>query len=198
VASQVATVDQISAGRAILTIGLGDVNLFKGVRGEPLDRATRAWRLDEGIDLIKGFWAGDPVFEGNEYAVNLTGLAEFEVEGQVRADIPIWVTGVIDSEKSMQRVLNCSGIIPLTPREHGFAHPEPSDIGMIRAWLRSHGDDQDKIAIVAEGETDGPFVDAENFQAFAEAKATWWLETRWSSGGNANPLQDLRQRIVAG
>src|SRR5574342_542853 len=45
-ASQVVTLDQVSNGRAILTIGLGAVSTDLGNTGEELDRRARADMLD--------------------------------------------------------------------------------------------------------------------------------------------------------
>src|SRR3954464_2135671 len=54
VASQVVTLDQVSGGRAILTVGLGAVTTDLPVTGEETDLRTRASMLDEGIDLVRG------------------------------------------------------------------------------------------------------------------------------------------------
>ena len=53
VASQVATLDQLSAGRAILTVGLGAITTDLPLTGEVIDLPMRAEYLDEGIDLIR-------------------------------------------------------------------------------------------------------------------------------------------------
>ena len=53
VASQVVTVDQLSEGRAILTVGLGSVATDLPETGEAVDVRQRAEMLDEGIDLIR-------------------------------------------------------------------------------------------------------------------------------------------------
>ena len=61
VASQVATLDQLSEGRAILTVGLGALAADLPITGEATDLRERADRLDEGIDLIRSLWNGAPV-----------------------------------------------------------------------------------------------------------------------------------------
>src|SRR6266705_513753 len=48
VASQVVTLDQLSGGRAILSVGVGAVDVELGRTGEETDRRKRAELLDEG------------------------------------------------------------------------------------------------------------------------------------------------------
>src|SRR5580698_9062950 len=56
VASQVVTLDQLSGGRAILTVGVGAVETDLPLTGEVTDLRGRAELLDEGIDLIRLLW----------------------------------------------------------------------------------------------------------------------------------------------
>src|SRR4051794_27562239 len=69
VASQVATLDQISNGRAIVSVGLGAVDPALGSTGDELDLRSRAAMLDEGIDLMSGLWQGKMRFAGSHYDV---------------------------------------------------------------------------------------------------------------------------------
>ncbi len=57
-ASQVATVDQLSGGRAILAVGVGAVDTELPDTGEETRLRERAAMMDEGIDLIRGLWEG--------------------------------------------------------------------------------------------------------------------------------------------
>src|SRR5262245_37960083 len=114
VASQVVTLDQLSGGRAILAVGLGAVDSELGNTGEETDRRVRAEMLDEGIDLIRGFWDGHLRFEGRHYHVDLSSRDDLaEVARPVRQPrIPIWVVGAWPRPKSMRRVLRRDGLIP--------------------------------------------------------------------------------------
>jgi alkanesulfonate monooxygenase SsuD/methylene tetrahydromethanopterin reductase-like flavin-dependent oxidoreductase (luciferase family) len=67
VASQVATLDQLSGGRAILAVGLGATDTELPSTGEVTRLRDRAERLDEGIDLIRELWAGRNSYHGKHY-----------------------------------------------------------------------------------------------------------------------------------
>src|SRR5256714_3819416 len=67
VASQVATLDQLSGGRAILSVGLGALATDLPDTGEVTGTRPRADLMDEGIDLIRGLWAGRSSYQGQHY-----------------------------------------------------------------------------------------------------------------------------------
>src|SRR3954447_14900012 len=67
VASQVVTLDQLSEGRAVLAVGLGAVATDLPDTGERVGLRERADMMDEGIDLIRGLWAGRGHFHGTHY-----------------------------------------------------------------------------------------------------------------------------------
>ena len=67
VASQVVTLDQLSGGRAILTVGLGALTTDLPLTGEVTELRDRAGRLDEGIDLIRGLWEGQASYHGRHF-----------------------------------------------------------------------------------------------------------------------------------
>src|SRR5262249_37472354 len=67
VASQVATVDQLSGGRAILAVGVGAIDTGLPDTGEETDKHLRAERLDEGIDLVRTLWDGGLSYHGKYY-----------------------------------------------------------------------------------------------------------------------------------
>jgi alkanesulfonate monooxygenase SsuD/methylene tetrahydromethanopterin reductase-like flavin-dependent oxidoreductase (luciferase family) len=112
-ASQVATVDQLSGGRAILTVGLGAADVALALTGEVTDLRERAERLDEGIDLIRTVWAGETTYEGRHYRYEAGPASELAELGRpVQERIPIWVVGAWPRPRSMERVLRCDGVVP--------------------------------------------------------------------------------------
>ncbi|GIF18026.1 alkanesulfonate monooxygenase SsuD/methylene tetrahydromethanopterin reductase-like flavin-dependent oxidoreductase (luciferase family) [Actinoplanes tereljensis] len=182
-ASQVATVDQLSDGRAILGVGVGAVDAGLPATGEPTDLRERAAMMDEGIDLIRALWSGARTFTGSHYVYTAPGDDLAEAVKPVQERIPIWVVAVWPRLKSMRRVLRCDGVIP----GHSPTHDATRE---MRAWLTEHGSTAD---ILAEGET--PMSGgADLVIPWAEAGCTWWLETRWQ----AETKHEIRDRIAAG
>ena len=59
-ASEAATLDNLSNGRVILSVGLGATDTGFETFGEVTDRRTRAELLDEGLDILTGLWQGQP------------------------------------------------------------------------------------------------------------------------------------------
>ena len=57
-ASETASLDQISKGRVVLSVGLGALDTGFDEFGEVTDRKTRAELLDEGLEIITGLWKG--------------------------------------------------------------------------------------------------------------------------------------------
>jgi alkanesulfonate monooxygenase SsuD/methylene tetrahydromethanopterin reductase-like flavin-dependent oxidoreductase (luciferase family) len=198
VASQVVTLDQLSGGRAILTVGLGALMPDLPLTGEATDLRERADRLDEGIDLIRELWAGGLRFHGRFYDYECEQDDLVRVGRPVQERIPIWVVGAWPRPKSMRRVLRCDGVVP--QYDLGGREGEPDDVRDLRVWLTDHGARPD-LDVIAEGET--PAGDATAASAtvtpWAEAGCTWWLETRWEMPHDGpERMEQVRRRVVAG
>jgi alkanesulfonate monooxygenase SsuD/methylene tetrahydromethanopterin reductase-like flavin-dependent oxidoreductase (luciferase family) len=195
VASQVATLDQLSGGRAVLAVGLGAVTTDLPLTGEALDLRARAELLDEGIDLIRELWAGGTAFRGRHYEYYCGRDDLSEVGRPVQQRIPIWVVGAWPRPKSMRRALRCDGVIPQYP-DGGT----PDDARAVRAWLNEHGARPD-VDLVAEGETPAtePVAARDQVLPWAEAGCTWWLETRWEMPHqSAERMAEVCERLAAG
>jgi hypothetical protein len=197
VASQVATLDQLSAGRAILTVGLGAVSTDLPLTGEVIDLHMRAEYLDEGIDLVRALWEGATKYHGRHYHYDCDRSDLAEVGHPVQARIPLWVVGVWPRPKSMQRVLRCDGVVPQI--EIAGRQGVPDDIRAMLGWLAERG--RDEIDVIIDGETPaGDRVSAAaQVQPWADAGATWWLETRWQLPHNSDERMDeIRERLADG
>jgi alkanesulfonate monooxygenase SsuD/methylene tetrahydromethanopterin reductase-like flavin-dependent oxidoreductase (luciferase family) len=197
-ASQVATVDQLSGGRVILAVGIGAAGEGLPETGEVTGVKERAERLDEGIDLIRTLWQGGTRYHGQHYQYECAtdGLSTAIRPAQER--IPVWVVGVWPRPKSMRRVLRCDGIVPQFSL--GGRDGAPEDIRALRGWLAEHGARPD-LDVIAEGETPAgdPQAAADQVAPWAAAGCTWWMETRWAApGGTPEGMRTIRDRIAAG
>jgi hypothetical protein len=201
VASQAATLDQVSDGRAVLAVGLGAVDTQLGQTGEVADRRTRAAMLDEGIDLIQGIWDGNLRFEGKHYQMDLEARDDLLRVGRpVQPRVPIWVVGAWPRPKSMRRVLRCDGLLPVCFDEAGPRETRPEDIEAMLGWLRERGGGRPGFDVVMEGETP---VDANEAAAivapWAAVGCTWWLDARWELPHDSpERMRDVRERLGAG
>jgi alkanesulfonate monooxygenase SsuD/methylene tetrahydromethanopterin reductase-like flavin-dependent oxidoreductase (luciferase family) len=195
-ASQVATLDQLSAGRAMVTVGLGAIDSGMPAAGELADKRERAALMDEGIDLMRALWAGQPNYAGEHFRIHCPDWL-LEAARPVQERIPIWVAAAWPRPKSMTRALRCDGVLPewhLSGREGG-----PDDVRAMRAWLAEHG--SPGLDVIAEGETpaDDETTAAAQLQPWADAGCTWWLETRWGSEDSVDErLRRVDERIAAG
>ena len=148
VASQVATLDQLSGGRAILTVGVGAFTDDLPRTGEEEDLRARAAMLDDGIDLIRALWSGERTFEGETAAYRFETTDQLSVARPVQERVPIWVVGVWPRMKSMRRVLRCDGIVPqFAVDEHHRGSPDL--VREMRGWLGDN-DARPDLDVVAE------------------------------------------------
>jgi hypothetical protein len=184
VASQALTVDALSGGRAVLSVGMGFPPCSSG--SEQLELRARARLLDDGIDVAQALWRGERTVGG----VDITQIDhQCDTRGP-RSRIPIWVVGAWPRPKSMRRVLRCDGVIPQTTINAGT-------IAKIRSWLTDHGAPAG-FDIVVDGETRDP-SDADAPAALAEAGATWWIESRWAMPHHSDErMANVRERLKAG
>jgi alkanesulfonate monooxygenase SsuD/methylene tetrahydromethanopterin reductase-like flavin-dependent oxidoreductase (luciferase family) len=157
----------------------------------------RAEYLDEGIDLIRVLWDGGTKYNGRHYHYDCDRSDLADVGRPVQERIPIWVVGVWPRPKSMHRVLRCDGVVPQI--EIAGREAVPEDVRDMRWWLAERG--RDGMDVIVDGET--PTADtgepAAKVRSWAEAGATWWLDTRWEMPHNSDERMDqIRDRLIAG
>ncbi len=193
-ARQTATLDLISHGRLILGVGIGspaqgDFGMF----GDETDPVVRAEMLDEGMAVLDALWSGERVdFHGRHYTVD---GARFRPRPAQRARIPMWVGGTLPLRKPMSRAARWDGAVPITWADGRLSRPSVAQIAGVRDQVlarRGHLDGFD-LAVWAEV-ADDPAAVAAELPAYAEAGATWWIETAKPEPGW---LAGLQRRIRA-
>jgi alkanesulfonate monooxygenase SsuD/methylene tetrahydromethanopterin reductase-like flavin-dependent oxidoreductase (luciferase family) len=201
-ASETVTLDQLSGGRVILSVGLGALDTGFEAFGEVTDRKARAELLDEGLEIITRLWQGERFsYTGKHYTVKPEFWAPPRPVQQPR--IPIWVVGAWPRPKSIARALRYDGIIPAGQDEQGqhrFLRPDE-----IRA-VRAHADEQrpglPPLDIVIEGNTPigEPTAAAEQVRHWAAAGASWWIESPWDlpAPSEAAKQELIRERMRQG
>ena len=187
-ASQVATVDRLSDGRVTLSVGMGAPDTGMTAFGEICDRKQRAELMDECLDIACGLWHGQPfTFNGKHYQVRPT---DFPTIGHTiqTPRVPIWCVGALGYARSMARALRWDGLIPQVV-ENGTARQATLDeLRSIRGQIPDRNYD---VIIEGVGSEHSP-------AAWADAGATWWLETQWDAVGQARPALATFDRLREG
>jgi alkanesulfonate monooxygenase SsuD/methylene tetrahydromethanopterin reductase-like flavin-dependent oxidoreductase (luciferase family) len=208
-ASRVGTVDRLSSGRAVLGAGLGAVHegwlAFEPDEG----RKVRAEKVDECLAVYAGLMRGQPFgYDGRHYRVRPTDFMLPDPPVQ-RPHPPVWIVGAHVTGKarqpSLDRAARWEGVIPqvITPESRDKpATPEElaaivSAVGERRlaAGLPLEGYD-----VVLEADSTGEFMRREpnSPPAWAEAGATWWVESWWTLERGEEGSRELRRRVAAG
>jgi alkanesulfonate monooxygenase SsuD/methylene tetrahydromethanopterin reductase-like flavin-dependent oxidoreductase (luciferase family) len=192
-ARETLSIDHLSKGRLILGVGLGaaehDGGFFKV--GEPMDIKVRAERLDEGLSILTGLWTGKPItFSGKHYRVDEMSMQPAVVQSP---RIPIWVPGVWQKPKSMERALKWDGIIP--QKYKSMSRMTAAEIKKLREYVDKHREQTSHFDIIAGGETSGTNHKqaAKKVSPYIRAGATWWLESKWTFSAD-----EVRARIKQG
>jgi alkanesulfonate monooxygenase SsuD/methylene tetrahydromethanopterin reductase-like flavin-dependent oxidoreductase (luciferase family) len=194
-ARETVTLDHLSGGRLVLPVGLGALEDGGfGKVGEPTDRKTRAELLDEGLAVLTGLWSGEPFsFHGAHYQVEEMTFLPPPVQ---QPRIPIWVVGAWPRPKSMDRALRYDGLLPAKVNADGTAgEVTPADLVAMREYIAAHRTASAPFDILWEGETPGddPARAAALVRPWAEAGATWWMESRWTTEDVAAVMARIRQ-----
>lgn len=201
-ASETATLDRLSGGRVILVVGLGAVDTGFAEFGEVTDRKTRAELLDEGLEIITRLWSGEPVsYEGKHYKVR--PLRGWGIRPVQQPRIPIWVVGAWPRPKSMTRALRYDGVLPTTMDARGhFRELSHEDVRAVREYVQAKRDATTPFDIVVEGMTPigDPAASADIIRAWADAGATWWIESMWDGPGKTPEEKEanVRRRLLEG
>ncbi len=192
-AREVTSIDHLSNGRFILGVGLGDPASEFTTFGEEKDPRIRAKKLDEGLDIIRGLWSGEPFkYRGDYFTVRKIKFLPTPVNDH----IPIWVAGMWPHKKPFLRAARFDGICPSSIR-----HPQlltPAEITEILEFIKKNRSKTGNFDVFFAGETPGnPEEGAKVVKPYIEAGITWWSE-RINDLRFSNSPKKMLERILQG
>jgi alkanesulfonate monooxygenase SsuD/methylene tetrahydromethanopterin reductase-like flavin-dependent oxidoreductase (luciferase family) len=179
VAREAVALDVLSEGRLILGAGLGSLPEDEFVAfGEPGDARTRAAKLDEALDIVRGLTSGQPfTHRGAHYTVEET---VFTPAG-VQRPIPIWVAGRWPNRAPFRRAARWDGVFPTFEGLEHDEMPPPAALREAVDYTLGHRSGAGPFDVAMEGVTDPTGGDV--VSSFEEAGLTWWIEKIvWSRG----------------
>jgi alkanesulfonate monooxygenase SsuD/methylene tetrahydromethanopterin reductase-like flavin-dependent oxidoreductase (luciferase family) len=206
-ASSVLTVDQLSNGRAVMSVGLGAPNENWTAFEPDEGRRLRVEKLDECLAIYDGLMRGQPfAYEGKHYSAKPTEylLPDPPVR---RPRPPVWVVGAKvvgrDRQPSLERAARWDGLLPSVIDGDRFKMRDPDEFAGIVAEVQDlrarAGLAAEPYDVIIEADSSGEFVqlDPPDPRAWADAGATWWMESWWSRAEHED-LPEIRRRIEAG
>lgn len=183
VASESVALDRLSDGRLILGLGAGAVWMgWQSFPDEVTATHVRAEILDESIDILTLLYQRKPFdYAGQHFHLKLTLLDEIHYPPRPvqQPRIPLWVVGIWPSQKSMQRVLKCDGVLLEKRNTAGQgANVTPADVREVQSFVQAQRTLTSPFDIVVQGKSDHLAL-AQRQEMLLEwraAGATWWIE----------------------
>jgi alkanesulfonate monooxygenase SsuD/methylene tetrahydromethanopterin reductase-like flavin-dependent oxidoreductase (luciferase family) len=177
VAKELITLDHLSAGRAVLGVGLGETPESDfAAFGEPDGTRDRAVLLDEGLEVLDGLLRGDHVaHRGLHFRVD-TRVSPRPLQ---EPRPPIWVAGIVPNQPPLRRAVRYNGIVPIG-RE--LLLPD-----QLAAYIGPH--------LRPEWDVVSPWAPGVPAEEYADAGATWLVESTEPLG---DWVPEFRQRVNAG
>ncbi len=202
VASQAATLDNLSDGRVILSVGLGAPEpRFYMFEDDP-GRAVRAEMLDEGLEMLALMYRGEPfAYDGKHYRAKRPDML-IPPPSRQQPRITTWVVGLWPAPRSMRRSARWDGWLPyFRTAGDGVNRPDWERLAEGVDWVREerarHGLTMDGYDVIMEGNTEPGTMAVAEVQRWADAGATWWLEANWSVAED-RAVEAGRARLRAG
>jgi alkanesulfonate monooxygenase SsuD/methylene tetrahydromethanopterin reductase-like flavin-dependent oxidoreductase (luciferase family) len=158
VAREVTTLDHLTAGRMVLGIGLG---ISSGPEfhdfSEESDPKVRGDMLDEGLEIVRAAWTGEPVTHHGTHH-RLDGVRFLPPPVQQR--VPIWGATERVRGRPVRRAATLDGVFPF-----GLTPDQAPELMAEIARLRPQG--MDGYDLIAAGSDD--------WEGWRDAGASWWL-----------------------
>jgi alkanesulfonate monooxygenase SsuD/methylene tetrahydromethanopterin reductase-like flavin-dependent oxidoreductase (luciferase family) len=188
-AREILTLHQMSGGRFVFGAGSGAWSSEFDDLGESGDLRVRADMLDEGLELLKKTWSGEPFeHQGSHY----------QAKGQTfcpgGADIPIWLGGTWPNRGPFRRAARFDGVMAMS---QDFNNPlSTGDVSDIRQFVTDHQNSKTPFDLaVALNTTNDRVADIERAQSYENAGADWWQEGVYPP---AESLDELRKTVRNG
>jgi len=193
VAMQVATLDHLSRGRAVLGVGLGGEEADYVRFGEDFDPKVRAEKLDEALEVIAALWSGEEVrHRGRHYTID--GVRNLLGPVGERPRCPIWVGGA--SRPALRRAAHWDGwTTGIIADESGRIGLSPDEMGVRIRYVLDHRASDQPFDIVIEGYSEAGPGGVDLAAAYEAVGATWWCD---SINGLRAPVDELLARVAAG
>jgi len=191
-ARETTTLDRLSDGRLVVGVGMGfppeaEFEHF----GEDGDRKVHARRLDEGLEILKGLWSGEPfAFEGEHYKIRETVFLPTPVQ---RPHPPVWVAAHLPDDRlaprPLRRAARWDGVFPELVKGGRLT---PARVTELLGYIREHRAAAGPFDVVIGGRS-GDLREGQ-LEEYRNAGITWWLE----SSSPEMSLDDIRARIQRG
>jgi len=195
-ARQSATLDQLSAGRLVVGVGLGHDSRgeLSSFSGEVLDPDERALVLDESLEAIVRFWSGEPIdYEGERVKVHSAAF----LPKPVQEPLPVWVACRWPHRRPLARAARYQGCFPIFDSDGSEIPglPQPEQVETVRVALADRGAPP-VIDVVCRGESGScpPGKLASRFEDLESVGMTWWLE----SFAPGHPPAEVERVVAAG
>jgi alkanesulfonate monooxygenase SsuD/methylene tetrahydromethanopterin reductase-like flavin-dependent oxidoreductase (luciferase family) len=190
VAREAAAIDQLSGGRLVLGVGLGDAGEAITADpsfthfGEERDLRRRAQMTDEALAIIDGLWRAEAfAFRGRHYNVDEVTFLPPPVQ---TPRIPIWIGGGYPLPGPTQRALRWDGSFLYKAPEN-----DPEERGMtpddVRELRNMAGDKSYTIAVGGNRRRDDWESERRHIEAIGQAGADWWVE--WIPPGDRDSMR---------
>ncbi|MYX32962.1 MULTISPECIES: LLM class flavin-dependent oxidoreductase [Streptomycetaceae] len=199
-ARQVATLDHLSGGRVIFAAGLGGpVEDEYGSFGDTAEPRLLAERLDEGLEVLRHFWTGEPVnHRGRHYEVRDVTLLPATVQ---QPGPPVWIGGFWPRRAPMRRAARWDGAVPLfETARHGHV-PDVAEVQELVGYVRTQRatEAERPFEIVLGGATSPDAAKARDvIGPLYDAGVTWWDERQVQSDPDLDRLLPVLRRVEAG
>jgi alkanesulfonate monooxygenase SsuD/methylene tetrahydromethanopterin reductase-like flavin-dependent oxidoreductase (luciferase family) len=206
--SAVLTVDQLSGGRAVMSVGLGALNGNWSAFEPDEGRRVRAEKLDECLAIYDGLMRGQPfAYTGKHFSVQPTECLVPDPPVRLPRP-PVWVVGAKVTGKSRQpsleRAARWDGLLPAFMDNGEGRDPAGIDefagiVAEVKDLRAAAGLAAEPYDVIVEGDSTGEFtrLDPPDPKAWEAAGGTWWVESWWSRAGREH-LPEIRRRIEAG